>query len=372
MKNGTQVRNGKKRRCKIGIGIMFVIVLVVIVLGVTYIQSLVNLVHEESFTGDPSIPESDIGDPAETTTPDISAAPTPHPSATDGVSTTTTEPKETTISQQELARLAAEADLEAAIADIPVIQNKSVYNILLIGTDNRGNEKNGRSDTMMILSVNKKTNQIHIVSLMRALYVKIPNHEFSMLNAAFSWGGPSLLLKTINENFRIKVDDYVLIDFSGFIQAIDAAGGVDINLTEAEVAYLLSYHPDRVITVGVNHLDGILALEYARIRKIDSDFRRTGRQRNLIEAMIRKMSAMSAADLDALARQILPLVRTNRTGSSLVSLAVDSLSFSGFPISQLMLPINGTHDMMIVRGVQMERFDAKANIEALQNFLYGS
>ena len=207
---------------------------------------------------------------------------------------------------------------------------------------------------------------------MRALYVMIPNHEYSMLNAAFSWGGPSLLLKTINENFRIKVDDYVLIDFSGFVQAIDAAGGVDIDLTEAEVAYLLKYHPDRVIAVGVNHLDGILALEYARIRKIDSDFRRTGRQRNLIEAMIRKMSAMSATDLDALARQILPLVRTNRTGSSLVSLAVDSLSYSGFPISQLMIPINKTHDMMIVRGVQMERFDARANIEALQNFLYHS
>ena len=158
MKNGTQVRNGKKRRRKIGIGIMFGIVLVIIIMGVTYIQSLVNLVHEESFTGNPSIRESDIGDPAETDTPAISATPSPHPSATGGVSTTatTTEPKETTLSRQELARLAAEADLDAAIADIPIIQNKNVYNILLIGTDNRGNEKNGRSDTMMILSVNKK------------------------------------------------------------------------------------------------------------------------------------------------------------------------------------------------------------------------
>lgn len=321
-----------------------------------YVSSLTSLIRPPEYTGDPSLNESDIFDPE-----DMAPTPTPPPTtpgATNG--TTAVEPSETEVS----------GEVEAAVAAIAIPQDDQVYNILLIGTDNRGNERNGRSDTMMILSVNKRTQEIHIASLMRALYVKIPDHKYSMLNASFSWGGAPLLLQTIEDNFRIHIDDYLLIDFSGFQQAVDTIGGVTIDLTEAEAAYMNKANPAAGLRSGANRLDGTQALAYARIRKLDSDFKRTGRQRNVIEALIKESRSLSLGQIDRLARQILPLIKTNKSGGALLKLVLDGYSWLDYPISQLMLPIDGSHKMIIVRKAQMEQYDALKNIEALHQFLY--
>ena len=345
------------RRTKRGliVAIPAVIILVSIIAVGLYVAHLIGLIKPPDFTGDPSLNESDIFNPD-----DLAPTPTP-PAASPGVTPETTA---------ETGETEGSGDVEAAVAAIAIPQDDQVYNLLLIGTDNRGNERNGRSDTMMILSVNKRTREIHIASLMRALYVKIPDHKYSMLNASFSWGGAPLLLQTIEDNFRVHIDDYLVIDFSGFQQAVDIIGGVTIDLTKAEAAYLNKDIPGAGLKSGTNHLNGTEALAYARIRKLDSDFKRTGRQRNVIEALIRESDSLSLIQIDQLAREILPLVKTNKSGPAMLKLALDGYAWIHYPISQLMLPIDGTHQMIIVRKAQMEQYDALKNIEALHQFLY--
>jgi LCP family protein required for cell wall assembly len=332
----------KKRR-----GILFGMILLGVLLSigiavVIYINSLVKLVETPEFTGDPTIVESDMIEPGETV------------SQPDSV----------------VEMKTAESENAEVQKTIPIPQDKDVYNILLIGSDNRGQEVNGRSDTMIILSINKRTKKIHMVSLMRGLYVNIPEHGYGMLNASYSYGGPKLLLQTIADNLRVQVDDYVMVNFAGFIKAINTVGGVSIKLTSAEVNYLTPVFPGAGLIFGTNELNGDIALEYARIRHIDSDYARTGRQRAVIQALIKKMTSLSVSQMDTTARQLLPLVKTNKSGTALIGLAIDGLKYRSYPIKQLMLPIEGTHRMIVVRGAQMESFDIAKNVEALQNFLY--
>ncbi len=364
--------NRKKKKANRWLFIIPVAILaVVLIAGGSYVSSLLNLVEKDDYSGNMELNESDIFEPDDyvTTTTASTAEPTspsggPLPTKPGG--TVTTQPIETTVDPL----IEIIATIENEQANLKMIGDKQVYNILLIGTDNRGNELNGRSDTMMILSVNKRTDEIHIVSLMRALYVKIPGKGYSMINAAFSWGGASLLIKTIEENFKIPIHDYILVNFSGFMQAIDTIGGIDIHLSEAEATYLNELLEVTSFAAGTNSLNGRAALAYARIRKIDSDFTRTGRQRTVIEALIRKVRSMSLGELDGLARQILPLVRSSRSGSSLIGLITDAYSWRNYPVKQLLIPVSNSMDLIIVRGAQMYRFDVTTNVEKLQAFLY--
>lgn len=345
------------------------VLLLLLVGGVIYVQSLLGLVKEPDETGDPTMAEEDIFNEddyvVDETTATTALRVTRAPGETaPPTSTPLPTPTETPVKQQD-------EEMTSALKSLSMASDKQVYNLLLIGTDRRPGEYNGRADTIMVLSVNRRTKQIHLVSLMRALYVTIPGHQSSMINAAFSWGGAKLLMQTIEQNFRIPIHDYVLIDFNGFIRAIDAVGGIPINLTPAEVEYLLTKRPDAAIQPGVNHLDGDLTLWYARIRKIDSDFTRTSRQRVVIETLIRQLGQRSLGELDGIARQILPYIKSNRSGSSLLALMGDAYSWRKYPISQLMIPIRNSYSTIIVRRAQMIRFDVTKNVQKLQDFLYG-
>ncbi|MEA4888177.1 MAG: LCP family protein [Clostridiaceae bacterium] len=343
------------RKLKITGIVLVSLILLVGIAAVWYVMSLAGLVKPPEFTGNPSLAESDIIE-------------TDDPNETDSEPGGTVNPSESTLSSEDLENIEKEHEGEAGQIAIP--SDPDVYNILLIGTDNRGNEKNGRSDAMIILSVNKRTHKIHLASLMRALYVKIPDHGYSLLNASFSWGGFKLLQQTIEDNFRLHLDDYLLIDFGGFTDAVDTIGGVSIDLTSAEAKRLSQSYPKAGLHTGINELDGEIALAYSRLRKLDSDFMRTGRQRNVIEALIRKTSSLSLLQIDALAREILPLVKSNRTGTSILTLAAEMYGYRNYPISQLMIPLDGTYKKIMVRNAEMEQFDVKTNIEALHQFLY--
>lgn len=368
MKQAQQEQAKNRRRTiliRVGI-ILLSVTLLASLVSALYLGSLFSLIKGPDYTGNPSLQESDLTDPSETDDPTVESTAT-GPSIQESDLIDPDETVEAPDSTEEMSQ--AEKDF-AAVQAIAVPQDKNVYNILLIGTDSRGSEIDGRSDSMVILSVNKRTRRVNIVSLMRTLYVKIPGRDFYMLNAAYAYGGPKLLLRTIEDNFRVRIDDYVAINFQGFVKAIDALGGVEVTLTAAEVTYLTKLHPDTPLVVGANQLMGDLALEFSRIRKIDSDFRRTGRQREVLESLIRKLSGVGADQMDATARQLLPLVRTNKSASSMVSLAVSALSYRSYPIKQLMIPIDGTHKMILVRGQQLEWFDKVKNVQALHKMLY--
>lgn len=191
-----------------------------------------------------------------------------------------------------------------------------VRNILLIGVDNA---KGGasRSDSIMIASVNRKTGKITIVSILRDTHVDVPGHSESKINAAYAWGGANLLIQTVEQNFGIKIDDYATVDFEMFTALIDGLGGIEVEVTENEADYINNRHkygneekPETVPSGESVHLTGYQALWYARIRKLDSDFNRTERQRKVIAAIMQKAKDMGPVGLISTAKDVAPYIET--------------------------------------------------------------
>jgi polyisoprenyl-teichoic acid--peptidoglycan teichoic acid transferase len=252
----------------------------------------------------------------------------------------------------------------------------NIKNILLIGSDTRGGEKYGRSDSMMLLSINSKTNQIKLVSFLRDMYVKINGMRDTRINASYAYGGPKLLIDTIQNNFRVKIDNYVTIDFQSFDKAVDILGGVSVTLTKAEVNEL-NNHPDyfvtgnvQKVTVGVNHLSGSGALAYSRIRYIDSDFGRTGRQRKVISAILSSLKHSNPAQLMSIADSVLPLVKTDLDDSQIVALATQASAILNNDTQQLAIPVKGAYKSEKIRGMSVLVPDIEKNKAALWKFLY--
>ncbi len=347
--------------------VLVVVVLIVVGVGL-YLKSLTDLVTYGEIPGDPAYENSEYfeyseyyEDPPEVTLAPgniIVTNPPKRPNMALPTATPTIDP-----------RVQAARNQQHTALDIAIPSSPKVYNILLIGSDRRPGETTGRSDSLMILSINHETGKIHLVSLMRGLFVNIPGRGFNLLNAAYSYGGSKLLRQTLEDNFRVRIDDFIMIDFSGFTRAIDTVGGVDINLTRAESDHL-NRHYGPITVAGSNHLDGRLALAYARIRKIDSDFSRTGRQRTVIQALLNSARQKSPGELDAIIRTVLPLVRTNVSPQKLLSLGIDLINTRDYPLSQRMLPIKGSYEVMYHKGREVVRFDFAANITSLHRFLY--
>ncbi|MGI6334068.1 MAG: LCP family protein [Saccharofermentanales bacterium] len=360
-------KSWKKSIKRILTAVLVVAVLITVGVGL-YLKSLTDLVTYGEIPGDPAYESSEYYESEyHEEEPEITLSP--------GNITVTNPPKRPDIAvptatptinpRVQIAR----DQQQRATLEIDIPSSQKVYNILLIGSDRRPGETTGRSDSLMILSFNHETCKIHLVSLMRGLFVNIPGRGFNLLNAAFSYGGSKLLRQTLEDNFRVRIDDFIMIDFNGFTQAIDTVGGVDINLTRAESDHLnRRYGP--VTIAGSNHLDGRLALAYARIRKIDSDFSRTGRQRAVIQALLSSARQKSPGELDAVIRAVLPLIRTNVSAQKLLSLGIDLINTRDYPVSQRMLPIKGSYELMYYRGSEVVRFDFAANIASLHQFLY--
>lgn len=179
-----------------------------------------------------------------------------------------------------------------------VLSNEDVVNILLIGAD-KMDQGTQRSDSMMLVSIDKKTKTIHLVSFLRDLYLEIPTLGKDRLNASFSNGGAALTMQTLENNFRINIDKYIMTDFDKFAAIINKMGGIDVEMTQDEADYMNSHVQTHCIK-GMNHMDGSSSLYFARIRTLDSDFGRTGRQRQVIESMLNKMKKQNVADLSKL------------------------------------------------------------------------
>ncbi len=193
------------------------------------------------------------------------------------------------------------------------IDNKTVSNILLIGVETFEGALN--TDTMIIASLDSKNNVIKLTSLMRDLYVEIPGYKNNKLNSAYANGGITLLYDTIETNFGLTMDGYVLVDFNDFEEIIDYLGGIDIELTAAEAEYLrttnyISDPANRDVVAGVQHMNGNQVLGYCRIRKVstkteNSDFGRTQRQRGVLEKIFEKLRKKNVIQLGLIMNNII-------------------------------------------------------------------
>ena len=240
---------------------------------------------------------------------------------------------------------------------------ETVYNILLIGQDARDGETRARSDSMILVTINKTTKTITMTSFLRDLYVQIPGYNDNRINAAYAFGGMSLLDQTIYENFGVEIDANIEVRFEAFEEIIDILGGVDIDLTSAEANYL-------GLSAGVNHLNGENALSYARIRYIDSDVYRSARQRNVMSVVYSNFKNASTSQIMALINEILPLLTTDLTNTEILALAIDLVPIlSGSTLNSQCVPADGTYTFNTINSMAVIVADMDANRQFLKDTL---
>lgn len=260
-----------------------------------------------------------------------------------------------------------------------------VKNILLIGNDSRSQGEDGRSDAMILVSISSKTNSIHLTSLLRDIYVEIPGHDGNRLNAAYAYGGPELLMETLEENFDIEVNRYMLVNFQAFANLVDAVGGVDLELTNEEVQYVNGYlveynqlegraegtdYLDSSLS-GKIHLNGPQALAYCRNRYIGTDFARTERQRKVISAAMKKAPLALAANAGELINGIMSNITTNMTKTELSGLMLQAPLMLAYDTVSGSIPLEGTYSNANIRGMAVLEIDFEANKDYLQTEIYG-
>ena len=225
-----------------------------------------------------------------------------------------------------------------------------VVNVLLVGQDSRTGKRE-RSDTMILFSINKNSNQLTMVSLMRDLYVQIPGYGGRKLNAAYQLGGFDLLDQTISDNFGVVVDYNVEVDFSGFKDIVDSLGGVDVELTQEEVDYLsgggAAYTHGRTydVVLGQNHLDGKAALDYARARHVEgaADFGRTQRQRKLLKIVYNDLKKASWLKLLGVYDSVADNITTDMNNTQILSIAFSAYSMGKKDINSYRIPASGMY-----------------------------
>lgn len=196
------------------------------------------------------------------------------------------------------------------------INDDHLINIMLVGQDSRTGGRE-RSDAMILCSINPDTGEVSLVSFLRDLYIQMPEgYSNNRMNAAYYIGGFEFLYEVMQTNFGITCDGGIEVNFDGFKDVIDAVGGVDIELTYDESCIVGTY------TEGWNHLNGAEALEYARIRKLDSDFGRTDRQRTVMQAILNNVRDLGVSELLGLVDTLIPMVTTDMTNSQIIELAM--------------------------------------------------
>ena len=298
----------------------------------------------------------------------------------------------------------AHSDDEMEMPEGSPFSDDNVLNILLIGTDERteavndadafthlnqldGTEEttefsdNARADSMILVSLDIKDHIIRLVSIERGTAVPILldgyEGQYDWITHTFRYGGAKLTMKTIEDCFNVQVDHYVRVNFNSFVQIVDAVGGVDIDITDQEAKALNWEVPSNSMLIvnhvdpGLNHFDGYTALQYARLRKIDNDWKRVERQRTVIQAVLNQVQNASVVELDNLLNTVLPLIQTNFTKSEIAALLVQLPGFLGCDVQQMSMPLQGTYGIRTgMDNRLMYDPDWVVNIKALQDFLY--
>lgn len=232
-----------------------------------------------------------------------------------------------------------------------IADEDTILNIMLIGQDISGGstERRGRTDTMILCTIDTERKTITFTSFMRDIYVKLPDFNdkewgYNRLNANYVFGGAEMLDLCMQMNFGIDPDYFVEVDLDGFDAIIDIMGGVDVELTAKEVAYLNHCVPRPRLKVGMCHLNTQQAQIYARLREIDGDAMRTQRQRNVINSLMGKIRQMSPAQLHELLSTILPYVTTDMTNDEITKYALKLIPMIGeLKIQNHRVPADGTY-----------------------------
>ena len=255
-------------------------------------------------------------------------------------------------------------------------------NIALFGLDTRqagSLGKGNRSDTIMVASINNKTKDVKIVSVYRDSYLNLANDKYRKCNEAYSIGGPEQAVAMLNMNLDLNIDRYMSVDFLAVSEVVDLLGGIEIDVDEYEIEHLNNYTVEtskvtgksttKLKSTGLQTLDGVQATSYCRIRYTKGDdFKRTERQREVLETIAQKAKTMSATKLDEIIKAVFPMCATNMTVDELLAIAKDGLSYNivdttGFPFDVQTGSVGSAGSCVI--PVDMEK-----NVSQLHKYLF--
>ncbi|HIT89748.1 MAG TPA: LCP family protein [Candidatus Merdenecus merdavium] len=253
-----------------------------------------------------------------------------------------------------------------------------VYNILLLGEDhdNQSDNYRGNTDAMMVATINSKENTVKLTSFMRDMYVQIPNYTDNKLNSVYAKGGIQLVYDVFIKNFDMKLDGYVLVNFSKFEKIIDKLGGVEITLSKAEAEYLnttnyISVESDRNVVEGTQILNGAQALGYSRVRHIgNNDYQRTERQRNVLTAIFNKFRSKNIVEMTSILEDILGDLKTDMDAKKMISIAKESLGADLKDLETYRIPVDNSFKEANIRGMAVLVVDFQKNIDALHEFVF--
>lgn len=262
----------------------------------------------------------------------------------------------------------------------------SWQNILLLGGDSRNMNKFGRTDSMMIISVNADESLVKMTSIMRDTWVDLDDHGMGKINAANVYGGPEYAMKVVNKTFGTDIEDYVIVNMDDLCQIVDLFGGVEIDVSEKmidrvngsvenylqKIPGMDEYTGTTVIEqAGIQTLSGVQAVAYSRIRKIDSDYQRVMRQQDVLLALAAKAQEMDVDPLMDLAGQVFDIIQTNMERDELENLAKTLMLMETEQIDQFRVPANGTYQDGNINGVWKIVPNLKQNQAKLKEFIYG-
>lgn len=260
-------------------------------------------------------------------------------------------------------------DAQSSVSSSSLKSDSRVKNILLIGLDDDKGSGVSRSDTMMLLSIDTVNKKLKLTSFLRDLWVEIPSYKSAKLNASFSHGGAPLTVSTIESNFKIDIDNYVLVNFDMFRQIIDSLGGITVDITEKEASFI-NRTTSSTVNSGLCELNGKKALIYARIRKLDSDFYRTQRQRKVITAIIDKAKHTNPVTLLQMVSDIMPLITSDFSQLNLTVLAFSALKYIKYDIEQLQVPADDAYQSKTISGQSALVPDLEKNTQNIISFIY--
>ncbi|AMN36414.1 LCP family protein [Clostridium perfringens] len=266
--------------------------------------------------------------------------------------------------------------------DIKFKEVPGITNILLLSSDARPGEDVSRSDSIMILTIDNINKKLKVTSLMRDMLVKIDGHGEEKLNHAFAYGGPTKTIETIQNNFGIKLHNYVIVDFNAFVKVIDAINGIEVTIKDYELDELNKYildgggsEKDLLPAPGTYNLNGYQALSYARIRKVgNGEYERTERQRAVLQIALEKVKDMSTVKLVSLLNELFPYVKTNISLGNAMDYGFTALNVGkncNFEIEQFRVPIDSISKGGIIDNKGwVFVIDKVETSKALQEFIF--
>ena len=258
-----------------------------------------------------------------------------------------------------------------------------VITIALFGSDFSELYEVSAADATMILSIDTKNNNIKLGSLMRDIYLDLPEGGKMNLNYTILDGGPSSIIKTINYNFNLNIDKFVQVDLRRLPKIIDSLGGVEMEITEDELKYINGYidnidknngtKTEHIYSAGKQLLNGTQASAYCRIRyTAGRDFKRTERQRDVLEALFLKFKDISVTEVPGLINEILPLVTTNLTNGEIISIATKALGMGLNNIEQGRFPSDSNIINAEITDMYHINIDIEGTTKELHKFIYST